>query len=219
METIKLQHLPDGRYITDSFITKEEWLTVLRAAEKEGKEGQIQSLLRFFRMPDHKGTCTMVAKAHGTNSDSVRSLITNFGKYVQKALGNSFRVESSESEDEAYWPIPMLGKNLGKKGFEWTVRPELVDALREYLLDKLLTEYRGPVISEGLDSSRSDELYKWKDLSSMIGKPKEDIIKSMASKNCNFVERGHFGATLFSLLVRGWGVPGIRHVAARQTSE
>lgn len=200
METIKLKHLPDGRYVTDPFITEDEWLSVLRAAETVGKSGQIDALLRFFRMPGNKGTCTAVAKAHGTNSDSVRSLITNFGKYVQKALDNRFRVESSESTEDTYWPIPMLGKNLGKKGFEWTVRPELVTAIRENLLGKLLKEYRGPVISQGLDSSRSDELYKWRYLSSMNGKPKEHIIKYLASKDCNFVERAHSGATLFSLL-------------------
>ena len=200
METIKLNPFPDGRYVTDPFISKEEWLSVLRDAEKAGKSGQIDALLRFFRMPGHKGTCAAVAKAHGINRDSVRSLITNFGRYVQKALGNRFKVESSDSSEETYWPIPMLGKDLGKKGFEWTVRPELVAAIQEYLLDKLMSEYRGPVISEGLNSTRSDELYKWRDISSMSGKPKEDIIRFLASKNCNFVERGHFGATLFSLL-------------------
>ena len=200
MEIIKLQHLPDGRYITEPFITKEEWLTVLRAAEIGGKEGQIQSLLRFFRMTDHKGTCKAVAKKYGTDSESERSYITQFGKFTQKALGNRFRVKSSESEEDRFWPIPMLGRDLGKKGFEWAVRPELVNAIQEYLLEKLLVEYRGPIISEGLNSSRSDELYKWRDLSSMSGKPKEEIIKFLASKNCNFVERGHFGATLFSLL-------------------
>lgn len=200
MDTIKLKHLPDGRFVTDPFITSDEWLSVLREAEIEGKTGQIQALLRFFRMPAHKGTCSAVAKVYGTNSDSERSLITNFGMYTRKALGSRFIVESSESDDERYWPIPMLGKDLGKKGFEWTVRPELVDALREYLLDKLLAEYRDPVISEGLDSSRSKELYKWEQISSFSGKSMEDIVSFLASKDCNFVDRRFAGATLYSVL-------------------
>lgn len=199
MEIIKLQHLPDGRFITEPFITKEEWLTVLRAAELEGKEGQIQSLLRFFRMSDHKGTCKAVAKEYGTDSESERSHITHFGKFTQKTLGR-FRMESADNTEDTYWPIPMLGKEIGKKGFEWEVRPELVDALREFLLDKLFAEYRGPVISEGLDSSRSRELYKWQQLSSVRGKSTEDIVNFLASKDCNFVDRRFAGATLYSVL-------------------
>ncbi len=200
MDVIKLQHLPDGSYVTDPFITKDEWLTVLRAAETEGKGSQMDSLLRFFRMPDNKGTCKAVAKEYGTDFESERSLITNFGMFTQKALGDRFRVESSEGEKDTYWPIPMLGKNLGKKGFEWKVRPELADALRRYLLDGLLQEYRGPILTEGLDSTRSDELYKWQQLSSVSGKPIEDIVRFLASKDCNFVDRRFAGATLFSLI-------------------
>lgn len=200
MDVIKLQHLPDGSFVTDPFITKDEWLTVLRAAETEGKGSQMDSLLRFFRMPDNKGTCKAVAKEYGTDFESERSLITNFGMFTQKALGDRFRVESSEGEKDTYWPIPMLGKNLGKKGFEWKVRPELADALRRYLLDGLLQEYRGPILTEGLDSTRSDELYKWQQLSSVSGKPLEDIVRFLASKDCNFVDRRFAGATLFSLI-------------------
>ena len=200
MDVIKLQHLPDDTYVTDPFITRDEWLSVLLAAEKEGKASQIETLLRFFRMPLHKGTCTAVAKQYGTNNESERSFITNFGRFTRKALGDRFRVESSDSEEDTYWPIPMLGKNLGKKGFEWTVRPELVDALRRYLLDQLLKEYRGPILKEGLDSTRSDERYKWQQLSSLSGKPIEEIVRFLASKDCNFVDRRYAGATLFSLV-------------------
>lgn len=199
METIKLQHLPDGRYITEPFITKEEWLNVLRAAQKEGKDGQIQSLLRFFRMPGHKGTCKAVAKEYGTDSESERSRITHFGKFTQKRLGR-FRLESADNSEDTFWPISMLGKDLGKKGFEWTVRPELVDALRIFLFHRLLQEYRGPILSEGLDSTRSDELYKWKQISSVRGKSIEDIVRFLASKECNFVDRRFAGATLYSAL-------------------
>lgn len=200
MDLIKLKHLPDDTYVTDPFITKDEWLSVLRGAEKVGKAGQVDALLRFFRMPGHKGTCAAVAKAYETNSDSVRSLITNFGKYVQIALDNRFKVESSDSTEVTYWPISMLGKDLGKKGFEWTLRPELIDALREYLFDCLLREYRGPILSEGLDSTRSLERYKWQHLSSLSGKPIEEIVRFLASKDCNFVDRRYAGATLFSLV-------------------
>ena len=183
MDVIKLQHLPDGSYVTDPFITKDEWQTVLRVAEKEGKGSQMDSLLRFFRMPANKGTCKAVAKEYGTDFESERSLITNFGMFTQKALGDRFRVESSESEDNRYWPIPMLGKDLGKKGFEWAVRPELVEALREYLLDDLMRVYRGRIFEGGLDNKYSKELYKWQKLAACKGKSDLEVLQSMIEMN------------------------------------
>ena len=183
MEVIKLQHLPDGSYVTDPFITKDEWLSVLHAAEQEGKGGQVDSLLRFFRMPSNRGTCKAVAKEYGTDAESERSLITNFGKFTKKALGDRFRVESSDSEEDTFWPIPMLGKNLGKKGFEWAVRPELVDALREFLLDDLMRAYRERILEGGLDNKYSKELYKWQRLSACKGKSDLEVLRSMIDMN------------------------------------
>ena len=77
----------------------------------------------------------------------------------------------------------MTGKDLGKKGFEWTIRPELVDAIREFLLDKLIGEYRERIISEGLDNKYSDELYKWKLLAESKGKSDLEVISRMVGMN------------------------------------
>lgn len=185
MDVIKLIRLPDGRFVTDppSFISIEEWKQVLIEAEKAGWNQQIEALLMFFRMPDHKGTCSAVAKEYGTNDNSVRSLITHFGKYARKAFGNRFDVENSEDKKDRFWPISMTGKDLGKKGFEWTIRPELVDAIREFLLDKLIGEYRERIISEGLDNKYSDELYKWKLLAESKGKSDLEVISRMVGMN------------------------------------
>ena len=183
MDVITLQHLPDGSYVTDPFITKDEWLTVLHAAEKEGKGNQLGSLLRFFRMPANKGTCKAVAKEYGTDFQLERNYITDFGMFTRKALGNRFRVESSEGEKDSYWPISMLGKELGKKGFEWAVRPELVEALREYLLDDLMLAYRRRILEGGLDNKYSKELYKWQKLAACKGKSDLEVIQSMIEMN------------------------------------
>ena len=55
-------------------------------------------------------------------------------------------------------------------------------------------------VSEGLDNSRSDELYKWKIISSVLGQSTETIVRKLVTKECNFLERAHIGATLVSLL-------------------
>ena len=200
MDNSKQNPNSDGGLETDPFVSTEEWLSVLNAAEKAGRNQDIDVLLMFLRRNQQKGTCKDVGKEYGIPVDTVRKMVENFTRFTQKALGRRFRMESSSNDENTFMSIPMLGKDLGAKGFEWKLRPELIDALRRYLLDKVMKEYRGPIISEGLDSKRSDELYKWKRISSFYGKSLEEIVGFLASTGCNFIERPHAGATLSSLL-------------------
>ena len=134
-------------------------------------------------------------------SDSgINMLVQHFGKYVQRASEKGFRIEAHENTKDTFWPITMLGRQIKGGFFEWELRPELVSAMQRFLLEKLLKEYRGPVIAEGLNSSRSDEIYKWELIASAQGNTTEEIVRLLVSKDCNFVEKPHAGATIISLL-------------------
>ena len=187
METIKLKRLPDGTYVTDPFITKDEWLSVLREAEKTGRDQQIGTLLMFLRSPQSKRTCTDIGKEYGMSYKAVNNIVVNFGRFSQKFLGNKFRIEREENKEDVFWAIPMLEKDLGKGRFEWTLRPELVAALRTLLIERMIAEYRGPVIKEGLDNSRSKELYKWRLLSSAKDKGIPEMLAVMTSQEMNIL--------------------------------
>lgn len=179
----KLQQEND-RSFTEPILSEEEWLTVLHKSDNDKHQHQLNVLLMFFYQSDHKSTCTAIEKEYSMGTRTVNMHVVNYGKYVKKVCGKEFFIEQYESSEEVFWPIVMLGRSL-KHHYEWQLRPELVSAIRRFLLEKILTEYRGPILSEGLDNSRSEELYKWKLLSATKGKSVLEILKVMGSSNDN----------------------------------
>ena len=199
MITYKLQN-KDGQYFTDPILNEEEWYQVLLAADNSQHRRQLNTLRMFLGQPGHKSTCARLSKVYSMSDSGINMLVQHFGRFAQKASGKDFRIESYENTEDTFWPITMLGRKLKGGHFEWELRPELVAAIQRLLLEKLLKEYRGPVIAEGLNSSRSDEIYKWQLINSAQGKTTEEIVRILVSKECNFVEKPHAGATIISLL-------------------
>lgn len=184
-KTYKLKHEGD-RYTTDPILSDSEWLNVLHLAESCKNSMQLNTLLMFFYQPGHKATCSSIGKSYSLKADTVRNRIMNFGRFVIKNCGKEFRIESSETEKDTYWCVPMLGKEL-KDHFEWELRPELVRALRSLLIEKLIAEYRGPVLKDGLDNPRSRESYKWRLLASAKGKSISEVLAVMSCKEMNIL--------------------------------
>ena len=184
-KTIKLKHEGD-RYWTETILSEAEWLDVLHLAKANGKDLQINTLLMFFYQPGYKSTCSDIGMEFSMTADTVRNLIYNFGRFVTKASREEFRVETCDDVKDTFWCIPMLGRQL-KNHFEWELRPELVSALRTFQIEKLITEYRGPVLKEGLNSSRSRELYKWRLLASAKGKDIPGILNVMSCQEMNIL--------------------------------
>lgn len=199
MTVYKLQK-KDGQYFTEPILNEEEWYQVLLAADNSQHRRQLDTLRMFLYQPGHKSTCARLSKVYSMSDSGINLLVQHFGRYAQKTCGKEFRVGANENTDDTYWPITMLGRQVKGGHFEWELRPELVDALQHFLLVKLVDAYRGPVLSEGLDNSRSDELYKWKIIASVQGQSTETIVRKLVTKECNFLERAHIGATLVSLL-------------------
>lgn len=199
MVTYVLQQ-KDGFYYTEPILNEEDWYRVLLAADNAQHRRQLDVLRMFLYQTGHKSTCARLSKLYSMSGSSINSFVRHFGEFAQKNCGKEFRIESPEIEEDRYWPITMTGRRLKGGLFEWELRPELVKALQHFLLAKMLKEYRGPVITEGLNNSRSEEIYKWEIINSVQGKTTEEIVRKLVSKECNFVEKPHAGATIISLL-------------------
>jgi len=198
MTTYKLQK-EDKRFFTEPILSEDEWLQVLHLSEDDKRKRQINTLLMFFYQPEHKATCAAIGKEYSMDDRAVKSLITHYCQFVKSACDKDFRIECYESTDEAFWPIVMLGEEV-KDHFEWQVRPELVSALRRFLLEKLLAAYRGPILSEGLNNSRSDELYKWRFFSGTKGKGTLEILKIIESSPDNNILTWRTKASIRTIL-------------------
>lgn len=158
----KIEIIQNGDvYSCDIGISKEEWLDLLK--DKSMPVSYKEALLKFFYYPAHRGSCTAVCNEMGGSPQSLNLSISKCGEYVQKRL-NKFQIIRPNGKP-CYWLVPMCeGKDLpaGSEGtFEWQLRPELVDAIRDYLYWYLVECYKEVRKEIRIDDDKWDELYKW----------------------------------------------------------
>ena len=151
-------------------INKEEWLELLKDSAMPIKYKE--ALIKIFYTPEHKGSCISICNKMGGNPQSLNSYITKCGEYVQKRL-NRFQIIRPNGEP-CYWLVPMEGgKDLSKNSegtFEWRLRPELIEAIKEYLYWHLVECYKSLRKDIRIDNDKWNELYKWQLITECQGK-------------------------------------------------
>ena len=176
LETIHVKEI-EGVYSCDVGITKEEWLEMLK--DTNMPDEYRDALLRFYYMPEHRGSCTAVSNAIGGDPQSLNSYITKIGQFVQKKL-NRFQTVHPNG-DPCFWIVPMSeGMDLpkGSEGsFEWELRPELVEAIREYLYWYLIERYKEVRKQIPIDGEEWTEIYKWQLITASKGKTPFEIVR------------------------------------------
>lgn len=192
MQTI-YEQVEDGVYSSNVSISKEEWLEILK--DESVPVNYKEAVICYYYAPGHRGACAEVGSRLGKNAYSLVATIMNFGKSVQKRLGR-FDVVGLDGKP-TFWPIPMKeGRDLPKKAtgnFEWTLRPELVDAIREYLCWYLIERYKElrktMPIRCTIDGKSYDELYKWELITKCQGKDLIEIADNVKATNLVDVPR------------------------------
>ena len=188
MTIIQEQISPEGVYHADTGITAQEWLQMLN--DGTIKQRQKEILLCFYREPEHKGICNVLAKKYGGNDKHFSNPIWRIGKAVQKRLAR-FEVhgvenDGSSSNDSVFWVVPMTGKRE-KQGFCWMIKPELCVALEQYLYHNLISIYKER--RKTIDLVKDDELYKWDIINKSEGNPIVEMVKTVVSHpNNNLID-------------------------------
>lgn len=167
----------------DIGVSKEEWLELLKdsAMPIHYKE----TLIKVFYAPNHRGSCISICNELGGDPQSLNSYITNCGKYVQKKLGR-FQIIRPNGKP-CYWLVPMAeGKDLpkGSEGtFEWQLRPELTEAIKEYLYWYLVECYKKLRKDIRIDDEKWNEAYKWQLVTECQGKDFISIVDKVRVTN------------------------------------
>lgn len=167
----------------DIGVSKEEWLELLKdsAMPIPYKE----ALIKVFYAPNHRGSCISICNELGGDPQSLNSYITNCGKYVQKKLGR-FQIIRPNGKP-CYWLVPMAeGKELpkGSEGtFEWRLRPELTEAIKEYLYWYLVECYKKLRKDIRIDDEKWNEAYKWQLVTECQGKDFISIVDKVRVTN------------------------------------
>ena len=181
--TINLISREGGYSSCDVGISKEQWFELLQDSAIIGKA--MDALLKFFRSPEHKSTCKGVTEEG--SPQSANAMITAFAKRVGKKL--NINVISSDGK-QTFWPVPMKeGRLLSDGHYEWTLRDELAEAIKDWLIIDLLKRYKDAYLSLSLDNKGADELYKWQLITDCVGKSELDIIQKFKTKNIVDVPR------------------------------
>lgn len=139
MENLKME-IYNGVHSCKLNISKEEWLSVLNSPSC--KQDYIDKLLLFCDEPDYTASCKHLAEKYNLNAQAINSQITHFGMLASDIL--NIHIERFEGTKETYWPLPMAkGRDTSDGLFDWTLRSELAEALKDYeiLKFKHLLEY------------------------------------------------------------------------------
>jgi Cdc6-like AAA superfamily ATPase len=126
--------IENGEYVCDTDVSVEEWRNILQDTTLFN-DNYRKWLIRFYEEPDHKSTCKAIGEKYEVSPQSPNGSITNFAKAVQKKL-NRFEIIGTDGQP-SYWIIVMNGKTLPNGLFEWTLRPELVTAIKEMKEDTI----------------------------------------------------------------------------------
>lgn len=176
MKTIQVtEH--DGIYSCDISISKEEWLEILK--DSHFPDDYRATLLKFYYSPSHRGSCTAVGNSYGGNAQKLSSNIREIGRFAQNYL-NQFQVVRSDGS-ACFWIIPMCeGMDLpkGSEGsFEWKLRPELAEAICEYLYCYLVERYKVVRKDIPINDTKWTEIYKWELITASKGKTPLEIVR------------------------------------------
>ena len=164
-------------------ISKEEWLSLLK--DDNMPVQYKEALVKFFYMPEHRGSCTAVCNVMGGNAQSLNSYIAKCGEYIQKQL-DRFQIIRPNGKP-CFWLVPMCeGKDLpaGSEGiFEWQLRPELAEAIKDFLYWHLVECYKIVRKEIPIDDDKWDELYKWELITECQGKDIISIVDKVRITN------------------------------------
>ncbi len=180
----KIEIIQNGDvYSCDIGISKEEWLSLLK--DDDMPVQYKEALVKFYYMPEQRGSCTAVCNVMGGNPQSLNSYIARCGEYVQKRL-DRFQIVRPNGKP-CFWLVPMCdGKDLpaGSEGtFEWQLRPELTEAIKDYLYWHLVECYKEVRKEIRIDDDKWDELYKWQLITECQGKDHISIVEKVRVTN------------------------------------
>jgi hypothetical protein len=178
MEIINEIQYADNTYGCEVGISVAEWRDILSNGEVTSANYR-NALLAFYKEPEHRATCKDVGAKYFADSSGAKKFnawITQFGMAVTKHL-NRFEIHTSDGSP-SYWNVAMNpGVALKNDGFQWTLRPELVQAIEELGWNKRFTWV--PFFME-----LADKLLQYKDNRSQL----LDIVYSLDEKFVGYIK-------------------------------
>lgn len=155
MEVIELQKDSQGWYSCHVPISKARWAAIL-TDKALTTDAAIISLLSFYYMPAHQASCSDLEAAFGRKAAYYLGAINMFCRKVQQSVGTFTISGHGADAAQVYWPVAMARGREEDGHFVWQLRPELSEALRDWVVDWYVARY-----AAAFPSLWPDERYKW----------------------------------------------------------
>lgn len=130
MEYIYIKEGPKGTYSCELGISAEEWQAIL-SDKTLTTPNYKYAIMAFYKEPEHKASCSALSLKYYNNKKDAQKFnawITKFGEAVVKRL-NRFHI-IDDGGAERFWHVAINpGTTLDNGLFEWTLRPEIVEAI------------------------------------------------------------------------------------------
>lgn len=140
MENIHIKESPQGTFSCKLDISAEEWRTIL-SDKTLITPNYKYALMAFYKEPEHKASCSALSMKYYHNAKDAQRFnawITKFGEAVVKRLNRFHIIEDDGTEH--FWHVAMdPGTTLDSGLFEWTLRPEIVEAIEDLGWNKSFT--------------------------------------------------------------------------------
>lgn len=131
MEQVHIMENPKGTYSCEIGISVAEWQKLLLDRDLTTPQYRY-ALMAFYNAPKHTSTSKELSQQYYRNekdSKKFDSWITNYGKAIIERL-NRFQIVDNDGS-ERFWLVAMsLGKLTNEGLFEWKLRPEIVQAIK-----------------------------------------------------------------------------------------
>lgn len=128
MEEIVKVKKEDGIYDCNANVTVDEWKQMLLDTSI-ATDKVIRILQLYYNEPNHASTSENLKLKYGGTRQSYFVPFTGFCDAVQKKL-DRFKVIGTDGKN-SYYVIAVTGRYVANRHFEYTLRPELVQAMEE----------------------------------------------------------------------------------------
>ncbi|MCL2061661.1 MAG: hypothetical protein FWH03_03450 [Firmicutes bacterium] len=113
--------------------TVEQWIKVIEN-ELTLKKSFMPTLVHLLGCENYENSCGKIAKAHNVAVGTINLSLERFAKRVIHITG--IDVQIRQVKKKLCWNIPFIGRYVEKRTvFIWTLRPELIKALKTFDLE------------------------------------------------------------------------------------
>lgn len=168
------------KYVSDVSLSVGDWKDLLiRPDHSVFHESDIEYLKKIYVYPHHAVTCKELADSEGKSAQAYNKPVVALARRIQKAknLPPIYR----DNGKEVFWRVVFWGQRLSNTLFEWKIRPELAEAMKQIWpeLDiENVNKQEDLRYVEDVSNSTVKELPEFKEY---IGKPRKKAEKILVS--------------------------------------